>query len=155
MATRILITDLSGFPLAMLDGHHGAAHAVRWTAEMRAQLQADGIETMAFEVTPTAGGDTFRADVLQQLGRLRFEQRTRLKDGKREILGALLTPATIGRTAAIPQTVGMHIRIVDAPETIHGERQPIRVPRGRHSAIDRSTPTEKRLARRLAQAQAR
>lgn len=155
MATRILITDLAGFPLTMLDGHHGATHAVKWAEATRARLASEGVETMMFELTPTAGGDDFRSEVLQKLGRLRFEQRTR-PDGKREILGAMQTPIKAAeRTAAIPRPVGMHIRIVDAPESLHGERQPIRVPRGRHAAIDRSTPSDKRLARRLARAQQR
>lgn len=157
MATRILITDAAGFPLAMLDGHHGAAHAAKWVDDMRGILRSnEGVaETMVFEITPAAGGDDFRQDVLQQLGRLRFETRRR-PDGKREIIGAMLTPTNAAeRSAAIPVPVGLHIRIVDAPDHLHGERQPIRIPRGRHAAVDRRTPAEKRQARRLAKAQGR
>ena len=62
MTTRILITDVSGFPLAMLDGNHGAAHAERWTADVCAQLRAQGVESMVFDLTPSEGGDAFRAD---------------------------------------------------------------------------------------------
>lgn len=156
MATRIIITDLAGFPLAALDGRHGAAHAATWASEQRALLAAEGYaETMLFEVTPTQGGDIYLNEVQRQLGRLRFETRRR-PDGKREIIGAMLTPTNAAqRSAAIPVPVGLHIRIVDAPEHLHGDRQPIRIPRGRHAAVDRRSPADKRQARRLAKAQGR
>lgn len=156
MATRVLITDLSGFPLASLDGHHGATHAVRWTADMRARLAADGIETMVFELTPSAGGDTYRKEVLERIGQLRFEFHRR-PDGKREIVGAVALPRGNGKSAAasMPAAPRFTAHIVDAPEDIHGTRRPIRVPRGRMNGTAPRTPDERRLARRLERARDR
>lgn len=150
MTTRILITDASGFPLAMLDGHHGAAHAERWTADVCAQLRGQGIEPMVFELTPSEGGDAFRADVLQQLGRLRPEFRKR-PDGARELLGFhRLTAARSRAAVATPEPVRCSHRLVLAPTDVHGRRQPIRVPRGRQNPTAGAprTAAEARLQRR-------
>lgn len=151
MTTRILITDAAGFPLTMLDGHHGAAHAQRWTDTVCAQLLEQGIEPMVFELTPSEGGDAFRADVLQQLGRIRPEFRKR-PDGARELIGfhRLANARTRRAAAATPDPVRCAYRLVQAPADVHGPRQPIRVPRGRQNPATGAplTAAEARLQRR-------
>lgn len=151
MTTRILITDSAGFPLAMIDGHHGAQHAHDVTQAMLAQLAQDGIaDPMVFELTPSEGGDAFRADVLQQLGRLRPEFRKR-PDGARELLGFhRLTAARSRAAVATPEPVRCSHRLVLAPTDVHGRRQPIRVPRGRQNPTAGAprTAAEARLQRR-------
>lgn len=150
MTTRILITDASGFPLAMLDGNHGAAHAERWTADVCTQLRAQGIEPMVFELTPSEGGDAFRVDVAQQLGRLRPEFRKR-PHGARELVGFhRLTAARSRAAVAMPEPVRCSHRLVQAPADVHGQRQPIRVPRGRQNPTAGAprTAAEARLQRR-------
>lgn len=150
MTTRILITDAAGFPLAMLDGNHGAAHAERWTADVCAHLRGQGVDPMVFELMPSEGGDAFRADVLQQLGRLRPEFRKR-PDGARELVGFhRLTAARSRAAVATPEPVRCSHRLVLAPTDVHGRRQPIRVPRGRQNPTSGAprTAAEARLQRR-------
>lgn len=159
MTTRILITDAAGFPLAMLDGQHGAVHAQRWTNDVCAQLAAAGIvDPMVFELTPAEGGDAFRMEVLQQLGRVRPELRKR-PDGTRELLGFHRLPPAQGRAiaAATPEPVRCSHRLVSAPADVHGARQPIRVPRGRQNPAPGAprTAQEARQLRRVQQAQRR
>lgn len=147
MTTRILITDAAGFPLAMLDGHHGAQHAQDWT---RATLTQLGIaDPMVFELTPTEGGDAFRAYVLQQLGRIRPEFRTR-PDGQRELLGFHRLAAARTRASAAATTERVHCthRLVSAPADVHGTRAPIRIPRGRQNSNAPRTDAERRQLRR-------
>lgn len=154
MTTRILITDAAGFPLAMLDGHHGAQHAQEWTRAMLAQLAQSGIaDPMVFELTPTEGGDAFRADVLQQLGRIRPEFRTR-PDGRRELLGfhRLAAARTRASAAATPERVHCTHRLVSAPADVHGTRAPIRIPRGRQNSAAPLSATERRQLRRAERA---
>lgn len=154
MTTRILITDASGFPLAMLDGHHGAQHAQDWTRATLAQFAQSGIaDPMVFELTPSEGGDAFRADVLQQLGRIRPEFRTR-PDGRRELLGFHLLAAarTRASAAATPEPVRCSHRLVQAPASVHGDRQPIRIPRGRQNSAAPMSATDRRHLRRAARA---
>jgi hypothetical protein len=156
MTTRILITDPSGFPLAALDGHHGARHAVDWLRDMREILARNGItETMVFEITPQAGGDDYRRQFMERLGRIRFNFHRR-PDGKREIVGALVAPDGSKRGAAsLPADARITVHIVDAPESIHGARRPIRIPRGRQNGTGPRTDAEKRIARRLDRANSR
>lgn len=155
MTTRIMITDAAGFPLTMLDGHHGAAHAERWTDTVCAQLRAQGVVPMVFELTPSEGGDAFRADVLQQLGRIRPEFRTR-PDGQRELLGfhRLRGDRNRAAVAATPDPVRCSHRLVAAPADVHGPRESIRVPRGRQNpaAGVPATATDRRHLRRLQRA---
>lgn len=161
MTTRILITDLAGFALACLDGHHGARHAQAWADTVRADLAARGVETMVFELNPSEGGDHFRRDVLEQIGRVRPEFRRR-PDGLREVVGfARVSAARAGEgkaaAAATPVAVRMSARIVSAPLDVHGPRQPIRIPRGRQNPAANApmTDAERRHQRRLARATAR
>lgn len=159
MTTRILIADASGYPLAMLDGNHGAAHAQRWANDVCAQLAAAGVvDPMVFELTPAEGGDTFRVDVLQQLGRIRPEFRRR-PDGTRELIGFHRLQPARGRAgvAATPEPVLCSHRLVRAPSDVHGPRQAIRVPRGRQNpaAGAPQTAQEARQLRRSQRAQQR
>lgn len=161
MTTRILITDATGFPLAMLDGHHGAQHAQEWTRAMLAQLAQSGIaDPMVFELTPSEGGDAFRADVLQQLGRIRPEFRTR-PDGQREVIGFHRIEPVGRQFVASPQKVAAMApaasvrcahRLVQAPANVHGDRQPIRIPRGRQNSTAPLSATDRRHLRRAARA---
>lgn len=154
MTTRILITDDTGFPLAMLDGHHGAQHAQEWTRAMLAHLAQSGIaDPMVFELTPSEGGDAFRADVLEQIGRIRPEFRTR-PDGQRELLGFHRLAASRSRAsaAATPEPVRCAHRLVSAPANVHGDRQPIRIPRGRQNSASPLSATDRRHLRRAVRA---
>lgn len=162
MTTRIIITDASGFPLAALEGNHGAAHARRWTADVCAQIEARGIrDPVVLEITPVEGGDAWRREVQEQMGCVRPEFRKR-PDGARELLGFHRLPlaargAQRSSAAATPALVRCSWRLVEAPADVHGPRQPIRVPRGRQNPGPGAplTDAERRHQRRAARANTR
>lgn len=162
MTTRIVIADHNGVTLAALEGNHGAAHAQRWTADVCAQMAALGIlDPMVFEITPAAGGDAWRRDVQEHLGRMRPEFRKR-PDGTRELLGFHQLPAARrgaqrAAVAVTPMQVHCSWRLVQAPADVHGARQPIRVPRGRQNPGPGAplTDAERRHQRRAARANTR
>jgi hypothetical protein len=154
MATRILIADGQGNPIVALDGHHGARHAADWLFAALATLAAQGVDAIATELTPAAGGDHFRSDVLQRIGQLRVELHQR-PDGSREIVGLAQAPSTPqrGRQAAHSTPVHAALRLLQAPADVIGARHAVRIPRGRHNVPPGLPRTieEIRRARRLAQ----
>ena len=157
MTTRILITTSSGASLCCLDGNHGAQHAQEWADTVCAQFRAQGIEPMVFELSPAAGGDHFRRDVLEQSGRIRPEFRQR-PDGTREVVGWLRLQRVAGAkraAAATPSAVPLTARIVSAPADVHGARQPIRIPRGRQNSAGPRTDEQRRQLRRMSRANTR
>ncbi len=165
MANRILILDSGGTAICALDGHHGAAHAARWAAGMVQRLAEQGIAAAALEIVPEQGGDEIRRGVFGALHRVRAEFHLR-PDGQRELVGLVQHPESKpvheprakGITpAAAPEgarPIRGGLRLLTAPDDVHGERYAIRIPRGRlnHAPDQPRGHSEARIARRLARA---
>jgi hypothetical protein len=159
MATRILILDGNGKALYALDGHHGAAHAAAWAQQVQLAANVRGKRLIIAELQPAEGGDAMRRGIVGQLHRLRADWHTR-PDGKRELVGLVLdgesAPGRVKHTAESMPVRG-HVRLLAAPEDVHGERCGLRIPRGRMNPNpgQARTAAEARQLRRQARANAR
>lgn len=155
MATRIIFFSQDGAALYGMDGHHGSAHAARWVDDMLVWLESQGVvDPIVCELTPAEGGEACRRDIIGKLHELRLETR-KTPTGQREIIGlnrlAVLPedPGDPRRMAsATPDRIRASIRLVHAPADFAGERQPVRVTRGRLETPP-MTAQEARLQRRL------